>query len=597
VTTLIVSPLTVIGNWYQQIFNHVNGRVENKNITIAKYHGPTRENMLVRVQQGQLDVLMTSYHTLASDYKAWVEAMEGDAEEDLGARAKKKRRKAPHIFELEFHRVVLDEAHIVRNSQASLWKAVMSLQAERKVCLTGTPFVYVLLEGATNSIAAPVSHPVGRLVGRLFSFYRNNPSDIHSLLNFLNVQPLCLPHVFRRMVSDPIKDRREIGLQTVRATMAHVALRRKKDGLMDEIQLVAKTVQTFRIGFIENSEHVQIYEFLYEMAREYFLGLLNSDDKKKASRSLMKMLALVLRIRQCCIHLGIINRDFLEQARAHLKSGGGAGGPAVPQIGAEEGSRLLAFLCDAFKTSTVVECAVCMDEMEEENAVILRSCQHIFCERCLNQIENSICPMCRADYSPADMVTKQVAKGAAEKFSAKDCLKQHGRSPKIQALLNLIEQMAPDEKGVIFSQWTSVLRIIEAEFLKCGHAYDVISGDKTADERIDSMMRFDTERCDTAETPRFMLCSLMACGTGINLTRGNVVFMMDTWWNQAAENQAMDRVHRIGCVFFLFLSRARLCFPERRMRLTARSSSHSPTNSLSFVCFAAKPGRSACTGW
>jgi SNF2 family DNA or RNA helicase len=142
-TTLIVSPLTVIGNWYQQIFNHVNGKVDNKNITIAKYHGPARENMLVRVQQGQLDVLMTSYHTLASDYKTWVEVMEGDAEQDLGARSKKKRRKAPHIFELEFHRIVLDEAHIVRNSQACLWKAVMSLQSERKVCLTGTPFVYV----------------------------------------------------------------------------------------------------------------------------------------------------------------------------------------------------------------------------------------------------------------------------------------------------------------------------------------------------------------------------------------------------------------------------------------------------------------------
>jgi Helicase conserved C-terminal domain len=161
--------------------------------------------------------------------------------------------------------------------------------------------------------------------------------------------------------------------------------------------------------------------------------------------------------------------------------------------------------------------------------------------------------------------------------------------------------MAPDEKGVIFSQWTSVLRIIEAEFLKCGHTYDVISGDKTADERIDSMMRFDTERCDTAETPRFMLCSLMACGTGINLTRGNVVFMMDTWWNQAAENQAMDRVHRIGCVFSCFArARARLCLPVR-CSLTARSfialiQTHFPFVPCC-VCLAAKPGRSACTGW
>lgn len=145
--TLIVSPLTVIGNWHQQIFNHVNGRVNNKNLVISKYHGPTRETTLIRVQQGELDVLMASYHTLASDYKNWMETMDDDESPDkaLEIRLKKKRRKAPHIFELEFHRVILDEAHIVRNSQAGLWKAVMNLKSERKLCLTGTPFVYVEL--------------------------------------------------------------------------------------------------------------------------------------------------------------------------------------------------------------------------------------------------------------------------------------------------------------------------------------------------------------------------------------------------------------------------------------------------------------------
>lgn len=118
--------------------------------------------MLIRVQQGQLDVLMTSYHTLASDYKNWVEAMEGEEEEvDLAKRSKKKRRKAPHIYEIDFHRIVLDEAHIVRNAHASLWKAVMSLQSERKVCLTGTPFVYVLLVRWLWSVPARVSHSVG----------------------------------------------------------------------------------------------------------------------------------------------------------------------------------------------------------------------------------------------------------------------------------------------------------------------------------------------------------------------------------------------------------------------------------------------------
>jgi DNA repair protein RAD5 len=54
---------------------------------------------------------------------------------------------------------------------------------------------------------------------------------------------------------------------------------------------------------------------------------------------------------------------------------------------------------------------------------------------------------------------------------------------------------------------------------------------------------------DDDGSPRFIICSLHAAGTGINLTRANCVFMMDCWWNQAVENQAsklptIERTHR-----------------------------------------------------
>jgi SNF2 family DNA or RNA helicase len=90
------------------------------------------------------------------------------------------------------------------------------------------------------------------------------------------------------------------------------------------------------------------------------------------------------------------------------------------------------------------------------------------------------------------------------------------------------------------------LDIIERELQAEGHYFTRIDGKMNAVKRIEAMDKFRTEECDSPATPRFILCSLMACGTGITLTRGNWVFMMDTWWNVAAENQAMDRVHRIG---------------------------------------------------
>lgn len=50
----------------------------------------------------------------------------------------------------------------------------------------------------------------------------------------------------------------------------------------------------------------------------------------------------------------------------------------------------------------------------------------------------------------------------------------------------------------------------------------------------------------TSREPVVLLISLKAGGVGLNLTMANHVFMMDTWWNEAIEQQAIDRVHRLG---------------------------------------------------
>lgn len=68
-----------------------------------------------------------------------------------------------------------------------------------------------------------------------------------------------------------------------------------------------------------------------------------------------------------------------------------------------------------------------------------------------------------------------------------------------------------------------------------------IDGSKSRAKRAQAMKEFGAD-----DGPRLFLCSLHAAGTGINLTRGNHVFLMDTWWNKAVETQAQDRIHRLG---------------------------------------------------
>ncbi|CAB9512007.1 ISWI chromatin-remodeling complex ATPase ISW2 [Seminavis robusta] len=114
-------------------------------------------------------------------------------------------------------------------------------------------------------------------------------------------------------------------------------------------------------------------------------------------------------------------------------------------------------------------------------------------------------------------------------------------SPKIIALLKSIKSMQPDEKAVIFSQWTGHLDLIESALKREGHKVARIDGNKSLEEREAAI-----ETLSTDKTVRFMVCSIKAAGVGITLNAANVVFIMDPWWNEAQENQAIDRCHRFG---------------------------------------------------
>jgi SWI/SNF-related matrix-associated actin-dependent regulator of chromatin subfamily A3 len=207
-------------------------------------------------------------------------------------------------------------------------------------------------------------------------------------------------------------------------------------------------------------------------------------------------------------------------------------------------------------------CLNCDDPLNNDKAFVLPSCKHVFCEECLDPSSAQICPECREPYSIEDLamepsVTTPMKVTPNKRIDCAPIVAEHdlvmdmddeevGISPKVQALLDEIGKMQDDEKGVIFSQWTSFLDIIQAEMRAAGHTYTRIDGSMNAQQRLRAMEKFNTERCDTMKTPRFVLCSLKACGTGINLIRGNIAFVMDPWWNYSVEQQAYDRVHRLG---------------------------------------------------
>jgi superfamily II DNA or RNA helicase len=113
-------------------------------------------------------------------------------------------------------------------------------------------------------------------------------------------------------------------------------------------------------------------------------------------------------------------------------------------------------------------------------------------------------------------------------------------SAKVERLVEALEDAAADgHKALVFSQWTSLLDLVEPHLTRAGIAFVRLDG--STRDRAGVVSTFQGE-----SGPPVMLISLKAGGTGLNLTAADHVFLMDPWWNPAVEDQAADRAHRIG---------------------------------------------------
>ncbi len=101
--TLVVCPVSVMSNWEHQIQQYIQDDV----LKVKFYHGPNRSEILPEINAGEVDILLVSYHTLAYEYGN-VYGKIGDS--DVGE-PQKKRSKKSSIFDVDFHRIILDEAH------------------------------------------------------------------------------------------------------------------------------------------------------------------------------------------------------------------------------------------------------------------------------------------------------------------------------------------------------------------------------------------------------------------------------------------------------------------------------------------------------
>jgi superfamily II DNA or RNA helicase len=121
-----------------------------------------------------------------------------------------------------------------------------------------------------------------------------------------------------------------------------------------------------------------------------------------------------------------------------------------------------------------------------------------------------------------------------------DPARRAATSAKLDVLLPRLDELAREgHKAVVFSQFTQLLDLVAERLDALPLAHVRLDGSTT--DRKTPVTRFQTDPA----VPIF-LASLKAGGTGLNLTAADFVFLLDPWWNPAAESQAVDRAHRFG---------------------------------------------------
>ncbi len=127
--------------------------------------------------------------------------------------------------------------------------------------------------------------------------------------------------------------------------------------------------------------------------------------------------------------------------------------------------------------------------------------------------------------------------------------------------------MGSGRKALVFSQFTTMLQLLRKDLKALGIEALYLDGSLSSEEREIAVNAFQ----NSAESQAFLL-SLKAGGVGLNLTAAEHVILLDPWWNDAVERQAIDRAHRIGQRRTLFVQRYLTpgTIEEKMLQLKAR---------------------------
>lgn len=610
--TLVVAPLALIKQWEEEIKTRVS---RSHALRVLVHHGPSRTKSAYELKK--YDVVITTYQTLTSEHAG------SNLSRPDGARI--------GCFGVHWYRIILDEAHSIKNRNAKSTQAACALESWYRWCLTGTPM-------------------------------QNNLDELQSLIKFLRIKPYCELADWKQSITGPMKTGRGgLAMRRLQFFLRAFMKRRTKDILKKEgalnfggkannddnssekkggMQIVKREVVTVECSFDEAEQ--AFYERLQSRADQRLEAM-----AKKGKNDYIGALVLLLRLRQACNHARLVemamyqDKDSMAVVGA-VRENGGVSGLQTPrkQSKVDDGEMddLAAMMGGVTMQST--QCDVCQADLSADEARSgLSRCSE--CEQDLASMRKggkksrkeekvrkdekkgrkqrprrvvddsddeedaegegewiANGPEKRIDLGKAGGSDDEDAEGGGETLDSIDSersvdnsseaedspprAQRHRQrvqepsddsedsdasseaddsadggddtawmkpahekatkpSTKIRRLLRILHAEKDDHKTIVFSQFTTMLDLIEPHLETSNIRYVRYDGGMRNDAREASLHKLRTDpKC------RVLLCSLKCGSLGLNLTAASRVVIVEPFWNPFVEEQAIDRVHRLN---------------------------------------------------
>ncbi|XP_040997127.1 helicase-like transcription factor CHR28 isoform X3 [Juglans microcarpa x Juglans regia] len=573
--TLVVCPASVLRQWARELDDKV---ADEAKLSVLVYHGGSRTKDPVELAKH--DVVLTTYAIVTNEVPKQPLVDEDDADEKNGEvyglsaefSTNKKRKKTSNVSKrgkkgrkgidnssidcgcgplarVGWFRVILDEAQTIKNHRTQVARACCSLRAKRRWCLSGTPI-------------------------------QNAIDDLYSYFRFLKYDPYAMYKSFYNTIKVPISRNSLHGYKKLQAVLRAIMLRRTKGTLIDGepiIKLPEKKINLTKVNF--SIEERAFYTKLEADSRTQFKAYAAAGT---VNQNYANILLMLLRLRQACDHPCLVKdynsdsvgKDSLKMAKK------------LPRD-------MLINLLNCLETSFAI-CRVCDDPPEDP---VVTVCGHVFCYQCVSEYltgDDNTCPApgckeqlgsdivfskaslssCLYDDVDSPTISRSTERlvlqneyGSSKIRAVLEILQTHCKRPKsmecngspLSQEMTYIENghsgvgaikhttvfsKPPAEgpiKAIVFSQWTSMLDLVEISLNDSCIEYRRLDGTMTLGARDRAVRDFNTDSEVTV-----MLMSLKAGNLGLNMVAACHVILLDLWWNPTTEDQAVDRAHRIG---------------------------------------------------